>query len=168
MGVPRASARIGEHDMRIRHTPLLVAGAIAVVAIGAVIYRALRRLADPPPSELGIEVTMEETPGGGELVFIAPPEEIADLRVRVARMAVRHTARYGFPGAPTEPPGRGRCRAGAPPMVPSRAEAENIEGGVVLRFTAIDPEDVEALREHLRDRAERIRLGICGIGGPLM
>jgi hypothetical protein len=133
----------------------------------------------------GTTVRAEEVEGGAALVFTTTGD-VADLRRRVARMTEmhnRHQSHGGMMGGPEgHPEGRGRGQRhehGAPgergphgggmmggqgmmmAMIPADARVEEIEGGARVVLTPQNPAQLQALREQVRHRAERMTSGQC-------
>lgn len=91
----------------------------------------------------GSKVVFEETPEGGALTFTAPPERVEELRERARRTFVADR-------------GRSRETSRWP-----RAHAVDapVDGGSRVSFTAIDPNERDALRAKLKARAEDMTSG---------
>lgn len=105
--------------------------------------------AECPMALEGADVAIEEIDGGVAVTYTtARPEEVQELRARVRSMASLHEQRAA------SRPGRGRHAL--PPAVASVAD---VPEGARLELAAVDPGDVEALRERVAMRAERMAGG---------
>lgn len=98
----------------------------------------------------GTTVRAEDVDGGVALVFTTTGD-VAELRRRVAHMAEMHERRHGE--------GKGGMMGAG--MMAATARTEHVEGGAKLVLTADDPENVAALRQRLRQHAERMATGRC-------
>lgn len=102
----------------------------------------------------GADVSAEDVDGGVALVFTtAEPDQVEELRERVRGMAEMHQRR-----ATSGAGGMGRGMMMHPP---SSSTVVDIEGGARLEMRADAPDDVTALRQHVRMRAERMSQGTC-------
>jgi hypothetical protein len=149
------------------------------------------RMRDTCPMKVpGTTVTSADVEGGVALAFITKTGDVAELRRRVQRAAETHNSNYagggmmmggqGRDGADTmrgrgagAEPGHmggdrggmmmgGGAMTGGGMMIPaSTVSAENVNGGARLVFRPKDTAQMEALREHVRMRAERMTQGEC-------
>ncbi len=127
----------------------------------------------------GTSVTAENVEGGVTLSFTTTGD-VAELRRRVARMAEMHNghasgehsmgmhASAGGDDSPSEHEQRGGMMGGGMMgggggnmMPPSKARAQNVEGGARIVLTPIDPAKVATLQEHAGQMAERMSSGKC-------
>src|SRR5690606_16109036 len=125
----------------------------------------------------GTTVQAEDVEGGAAMVFTTTGD-VAELRLRVARMAEMHNRHHGEghdhgmgmmeegqPGG-DEPPHGGGMQGGTGMMgggmmPPSDARSEEVEGGARLIFIPRDPADLDRLREHVGRHAEMMASGRC-------
>lgn len=115
---------------------------------------------------LGVEnahVAFDETATGATLVFTTTPDRLEELRLRVREAGELHGrgkhAGEGHEGKH----GTGNGQHGLQPetLPPTHVEMTSIEGGARLTFTPERMDDVEALRDVLRYRADRM-MAHCG------
>lgn len=106
----------------------------------------------------GADVEVMDTEEGVAVTYTTPrPQEVEELRERVRAMAEQHEQRA------ESRPGRGR-RA----LPPATVSVTDVPEGARLELAAVDPGDVEALREHVAMRAERMGAGGCPMMGDDM
>jgi len=113
-------------------------------------------MADACPLEVpGTTVTVADTDDGVALVFTTSGGDVADLRQRVQKMAEFHNSHHA-PGAAADPAGKA---VGKP--VPATARAEDVDGGARIVLTPTESSQLEALREHVREHAQKMASGDC-------
>ncbi len=114
-----------------------------------------------PVAVPGTTVSMTEIEGGGALTF-ETQADVEDLRART-RLLAEHYTRMHEEGA--VPPGRGMRRGpgaqGVPAPPPSTATVVDVDRGARVELRALDPDDTEALRDHLTARARQYQAGQC-------
>lgn len=108
-------------------------------------------------------VTYEETPTGVALLFTTTPEHVAELRARASDAAAMHGAGQHVGAGHDGPHGEGKGRHGLQPSTLPRAmgAAEDLPDGARVRFTPVDPKDLQLLRRKLQDRATEMMLEGC-------
>lgn len=132
-----------------------------------------------PMAVPGTTVSAADTPQGEALTFVTSPGQVDDLRRRVRAMADMHNehhagAHAGMQGGMGQGGTMGGTGEGGmdgmkmPP--PSRASAEDTEGGARLTVVPEDPAQVDQLRSTVRTHAERMQqdgcAGMMGAHGP--
>lgn len=135
-----------------------------------------------PMEVSGTTAAAAEVDGGISLSFTTTTGDVAELRARVRRMADMHN-RPGGPmmmkghGAPAPGAGaghqhgagpgpggaaRGGMMMGGGMMMPAAtATAEDVEGGARLILLPKDATQLDALRDHVRSKAQRMAAGEC-------
>ena len=97
-----------------------------------------------PMALAGVQAAYEDSADGAAIVFSTERDEVSELQARVAKMAEEHN----------EPrPQRG------PGYVAHSARVDNVEKGARLVMTPADPNELEALRKHVREHVETIQRG---------
>lgn len=124
--------------------------------------------AGPCPMQVpGTTVQSVDMEGGAALVF-RTGGDVDALRERVRAVAAMHNRMHsmgtGMGGGPGHH-GRHGHRAGAAqprhPMVSSSAFVQDVEGGAILLLKPRDPAQLDALRAHVAQMAERMSQGQC-------
>ena len=107
----------------------------------------------------GTQVSTTETPDGVAIVFTTSGD-VAELRARARKMASMHEHMMSGGG---EMDSGGMMGSGKMmmTMVPSKARAEDIDGGVRIVITPNDPAQLAALRDHVRRHVEQMKSGEC-------
>lgn len=118
-----------------------------------------------PWAQPEVEVEVENTEDGIALTFRGEPGQEEELRQFSQRMAAMHERmRERHDRRPMDD------RGGMGPMMMDMPEmtvqTEDVEGGARLEFRPRDPEDREALREHVRRHAEMMRERRCPMRAP--
>ena len=114
-----------------------------------------------PMPVAGTSVAAADIEGGSALTFTTT-DDVNELRLRVRRMAELHN----------EPPSKHRTGdmgtnpGGEPagqhePMPASTASVEDIDSGARVTLMPKDPADLEKLRVHAREHADKISRGDC-------
>ena len=118
-----------------------------------------------PWAQPGVEVEVEDTDEGIALTFRGEPEQEEELRQFAERMTAMHERMRQHHGHRhmDDRGGMGPMMMQMPEMT---VEAEDIDGGARLEFRPEDPEDVEAVREHVRQHAEMMRERRCPMRAP--
>jgi hypothetical protein len=128
----------------------------------------------------GTRLAAADTPDGVSVTFTTSPDRAEDLRARVHAMADMHNRHHqqgaaagehgGMMGGMMHHGGSAAPEAGQTSMPmppPSRATAQDIEGGARLAVAPYDPADLERLRSTVRMHAEQMqKTGTCGMGPP--
>ncbi len=123
----------------------------------------------------GTTVAADDVEGGIGLSFTTTTGDVAELRRRVRRMAEMHNqpgghrpGGHGMMGTPgTAAPGaggggRGGMMMASGNMMPAATASEvDIETGARLILEPTEPEQLGALREHVRMKAQRMAGGDC-------
>ena len=118
-----------------------------------------------PWAQPGVEVEVEDTEDGVSLTFRGEPEQEEELRQFAERMTEMHERmRHHDRRRPMDD--RGGMGQMMMQMPETTVEAEEVEGGVRLEFRPEDPEDLEAVREHVRQHAEMMRERRCPMHAP--
>lgn len=102
-------------------------------------------------------VNAEDVEGGAALVF-STTGDVAELRARVGKLAAHHNAMHD--GDASKPEGMMMKDV---PL--STARTEEVDAGARMILTPKSPDDVEALRAHLRERAVAMKAGQCPMHG---
>jgi hypothetical protein len=115
-----------------------------------------------PWAQPDVDIEVEDTQEGIALTFRGEPEQQEELRQFAHRMAAMHQRMRQHRGrsAADDRGGMGQMMMQMPEAT---VEAEDVEGGARVEFRPQDPEDREALREHVRQRAEMMRERRCPI-----
>ncbi|GEJ57129.1 hypothetical protein [Anaeromyxobacter diazotrophicus] len=128
-----------------------------------------------PMAVPGTTVSAADTPQGEALTFVTSSGQVDDLRRRVRAMADMHNEHHaGMHGGMQGGMGEGGMMGGSgeggmagmghggmmmPP--PSRASAEDTEGGARLTLVPEDPAQADQLRSAVRMHSERMQQGGC-------
>ena len=101
----------------------------------------------------GTQIAVADVDGGIGVTFTTSGD-VADLRARVHPMAEMHASRVSGEHA-------GMMSGMHMQMVPSRAVAEDIDGGARVVLTPNDPAQLDALRAQANQHADMMRRGEC-------
>lgn len=120
----------------------------------------------------GTKVKAEDTSGGASLVFTTTSTNVSALRERVQKLADWHNqhsaqmrSRMGA-GAGGTMKGMQPAPGGMPPaLMSARAHVQHLRNGAQLIFTPSDPAQLTALRSEVKQHAQRMASGQCGMGG---
>jgi hypothetical protein len=107
------------------------------------------------PSAENTRVKVEEIPEGAALVFTTTTHDVADLRMRVRRMAIIHETVEGMVGATSTE------AVDLPNLVRAHATVEDIDGGARLLFVAADATQVDGVRLEAEQHATQVMSGRC-------
>jgi hypothetical protein len=126
----------------------------------------------------GTEATASDTENGVAFTFRTDEGDVGDLRSRVRHMAWmyemhrgrgamrwHHMGRRGMGGMGMGQMGMGRM-AGSGPMPAAKTRITDIDKGVRLELTPVDPSQLESLREHARWQQQRMESGNCWVLEP--
>lgn len=113
-----------------------------------------------------VTVASAELDGGASLTFTTTEsEQVDDLRSRVRAMADhvedRPSGGMGQGGMGQGGMGHGRGTPSSAPMPSARAQVVEVPGGARVELRAIDPAEVDALRERVREHGQAMRAGSC-------
>lgn len=173
-GTSLLSAPVGMRDA----PRLLVNRSLPSILLALVPAFVLLACADPPPprspepatlSTAGVRATCplgvrnahvvyRETHSGASLLFSAAPDSLAELRARVANGASMHGqgAKVGEGHRGVHGEGQGRHGLSPSSLPPSHAGYEDTPDGARITFTPERPDDVDRLRESIKERADRL------------
>ena len=118
-----------------------------------------------PWAQPDVDVEVEDTEEGIALTFSGEPEQQEELRQFAHRMVAMHERmREHHDHRHTDD--RGGMGRMMMQMPEATVEVEDVEGGARLEFRPRDPEERDALREHVRQRAEMMRERRCPMHAP--
>jgi len=131
-----------------------------------------------PMAVAGTRLTVDDTEAGVAMVFTTTGD-VADLRARVRRMAEMHARMSGMMGGGMHGGMKdggmhggmkdggmhGGKGGGMMGMVPSEANAVDIDGGARLELRPRDPNQLAELRAHARTHAQQMASGQCPMMG---
>jgi hypothetical protein len=109
----------------------------------------------PRPCPLGVDgarVVAEDTPEGAMLTFLSM-DKTDELRGRARSSAAMYGPRRAGAGHDGKHAQGGHHGLKPMQMPPAYASTEDIEGGVRMRLSPVDPGDLDALRSKVRERA---------------
>jgi hypothetical protein len=109
-----------------------------------------------PMNLQGTSVAVTDTPTGVAVAFTTKPENVAELRKRVERMAAMHS---GEPSSTAMMQGR---------MIAGTAVYEAIENGAKLTLTPKDPSKLAEFRAQVRAHVEKMQKGECSMMHEMM
>lgn len=109
-----------------------------------------------PMNLQGTSVAVSDTATGVAVSLTTKPENVAELRRRVERMAAMHTAE-----ASTDAMKQGQ-------MLPGTIKYEPIENGARLTLTPRDPAKLADFRSQVRTHVERMQKGECAMMQDMM
>jgi hypothetical protein len=119
-----------------------------------------------PPA--GTQIVASDTSDGIAITFTTSGD-VADLRARIHHLADMHNNMSGMHhgGGMHEGMGSGDTHEGMKGMhmVPSRATAEDIDGGARIVLVPTDAAQLAALRTHVREHAAMMQKGECPMKG---
>lgn len=122
----------------------------------------MKMMAEKCPMKVpGTTVAAVDAEGGATLAFITSTGDVAELRQRVRGMAEMHNHHHSTGGMM-----KGGMMKGDMMIPAATASVEDIEGGAWLVLRPKDQAQLEALREHARERAGRMTAGECPMMSP--
>jgi hypothetical protein len=107
-----------------------------------------------PMNVKGVQVDAVDVDGGAALSFTTATGDVAALRAKVAQMAERHNSHHAMAGSPM-----------GMAMMASKASVEELPTGARLVLKADAAAQVDGLRTHVHQRAEKMAKGECGCQG---
>ncbi|HVY46829.1 MAG TPA: hypothetical protein VHB21_13170 [Minicystis sp.] len=117
------------------------------------------------PCPLGVEgakIAVEDVDGGVDVTITSSPDRVAELRRRVRDAAKLHGpgAHEGM-GHDGEHLGHQRHGLRLTSLPPVTTSVEDVDGGARLRLAALVPDEVDRLRERIRDNVSFVTSGPC-------
>jgi hypothetical protein len=109
-----------------------------------------------PMNLQGATATVTDTPTGVTVTITTTPENVAELRRRVERMATMHSA-----NPPSEAMMKGQ-------MMPGTVKYEAIENGARLTLTPRDTTRLAEFRSQVRAHLEKMQKGECAMMQDMM
>ena len=107
---------------------------------------------DCPMKVQGVELAIEDTPGGAALTFTTNSGDVTELQRRVEKMVKMHYS-----------PSTGLAMHHG--MAPVTAKYEALTNGARLTLTPKSPEQLEQFRAKVREHIDQVKKGDCPMMG---